>query len=109
MQALWGVGPATLRAARRLGVATVGDLAALPTTLLVARARPGQRAPTCTRSPTAVDDRPVVPDREMKSIGHEETFARDLHERAALVREVVRLADAVGGAAARSTGWPAAR
>ena len=42
-----------------------------------------------------VDDRPVEPDRETKSIGHEETFATDRHTHDELLRELVRLADAV--------------
>ncbi len=41
------------------------------------------------------DDRPVELDREVKSIGHEETFAHDLHDLDDVRREVVRLADAV--------------
>ena len=41
------------------------------------------------------DDRAVEPQRELKSISHEETFAYDLHEPADLRRELVRLADAV--------------
>jgi DNA polymerase-4 len=45
----------------------------------------------------ARDDRPVEPDRAPKSIGHEETYARDHHERASLQREAVRLADSVAG------------
>ena len=42
-----------------------------------------------------LDDRPVEVDREMKSIGHEETFATDRHDHAELLRELVRLSDAV--------------
>ena len=43
------------------------------------------------------DDSPVEPDRETKSIGHEETYARDHHEHEPLRRELVRMADAVAG------------
>jgi DNA polymerase-4 len=42
-----------------------------------------------------VDDREVVPHQRAKSIGHEETFARDHHELASLQHELVRLGDAV--------------
>ena len=41
------------------------------------------------------DDRPVEVERDVKSIGHEETFAHDLHDLADVRRELVRLADAV--------------
>src|ERR687897_19000 len=41
------------------------------------------------------DERPVETEREAKSIGHEETYPRDLVERAEVDRELVRLADAV--------------
>ena len=41
------------------------------------------------------DDRDVEPDREAKSIGHEETFARNAHERSEMRTHLVRLADAV--------------
>jgi DNA polymerase-4 len=42
-----------------------------------------------------LDDRPVVSDLQPKSVGHEETFARDHRELASLQREAVRMADAV--------------
>jgi DNA polymerase-4 len=44
---------------------------------------------------TGQDDRPVEPEREAKSIGHEETYPHDKHTRAEVDREIVRLADAV--------------
>jgi DNA polymerase-4 len=43
-----------------------------------------------------IDERAVEPDQRPKSIGHEETFARDHHRLDSLRREVVRMADAVG-------------
>ena len=91
---LWGVGPATLERLRRMGVSTVGDLAALDR-------RPWSRALGRAHGRHLLDlaagrdDRPVETDRETKSIGHEETFAHDLHELDDLRRELVRLADAV--------------
>ena len=92
--ALWGVGPATRRRLDRFGVATVGDLAALPVETLV-----GALGPALGRSLHDLahnrDARAVVPDRTPKSIGHEETYARDHHDHEPLRREVVRLADAV--------------
>ena len=42
-----------------------------------------------------IDERPVVPDRGLKSVGHEQTFARDLQASDDLIREVVRMSDAV--------------
>jgi DNA polymerase IV len=91
---LWGVGPATLAKLERLGVATVGDLAALPAEALVAalgRAH-GQHLHELSHGR---DDRAVEPDRVLKSVGHEETFARDHHDPDTLGREAVRMSDAV--------------
>ena len=91
---LWGVGPATLGRLRRMGVTTVGDLAALDqaaVTGALGRAH-GQHLLDLAHGR---DDRAVEPHRELKSIGHEETFAHDLHERDEVHREVTRLADGV--------------
>ncbi len=94
VQSLWGVGPATLERLHRLGVVSVGDLAALDPSVLVGavgRAH-GTHLAALARG---VDQRPVEPDRAVKSIGHEETFARDLMSQEEVWGEVVRLADAV--------------
>ena len=91
---LWGVGPATLARLQRMGVDTVGDLAALdPHAVLGALGRAhGQHLVDLANGR---DDRPVEPERDVKSISHEETFAHDLHDAADLEREITRLADAV--------------
>jgi DNA polymerase-4 len=94
IEALWGVGPATRARLDRLGVRTVGDLAAASEEAVVAALGRAQgrhlRALAWAR-----DERPVVPDAKPKSIGHEETFAHDHHDLATLDPELVRLSDAV--------------
>jgi DNA polymerase-4 len=75
-------------------VRTVGDVAALPPETLT-----GALGTHLGRHVHALawarDERAVVPVTAAKSIGHEETFARDLVAAADLQREVVRLSDAV--------------
>ncbi len=107
VEALWGVGPATLRRLTALGVRTVGDLAALGEATLVA-ALGSARGRHLHALAHNRDDRAVVPERAAKSVGHEETFAEDHRDRAVLAREVARLADRVaarlrsGGQVART-------
>jgi DNA polymerase IV len=104
---LWGVGPATLAKLERIGARTVGEVAALPDTALHAAVGKAAGAHLHALAHN-VDERAVTPEHVTKSIGAEETFPRDLHERAELHREVVRLADKVtarlrhGGSVART-------
>lgn len=94
VRALWGVGPATAARLAGLGVQTVGDLAAVPVDTLcrlLGAAHGGHLALLAMGQ----DDRAVEADREAKSIGHEETFASDLHEHESLHPLVVRMADGV--------------
>jgi DNA polymerase IV len=92
--ALWGVGPQTQKKLDRFGIVTVADLAALPVDTLVA-ALGNAQGRHLHELAWARDDRPVVPESKPKSIGHEETYAKDLHDHDTLGREVVRMADAV--------------
>jgi DNA polymerase-4 len=98
---LWGVGPATLAKLERIGAFTVGDVAALPEPALVAAVgnAAGRHLHALAHNR---DERAVTPTHEVKSIGAEETFPRDLHTRDALHREIVRLADKVGARLRRS-------
>ena len=93
VQALWGVGPATLERLRRLGVVTVGDLAAVAESTLV-HTLGKANGRHLHQLALGIDDRAVEPDRPIKSISHEQTFARDLDD-PELALEVVRMADAV--------------
>ncbi|MGI8661638.1 MAG: DNA polymerase IV [Acidimicrobiales bacterium] len=95
VQALWGVGPKTLEKLHARGIRVVADLAALDEDdavrfLGVANGR------HLWRLAHAIDDRGVTPEQAPKSIGHEETFARDHRSHETLRRELVRMADAVG-------------
>jgi DNA polymerase-4 len=94
VQALWGVGPATLARLQRLGVKTVGDLATLPLDTVV-RALGSASGRHLHALANAVDPRAVVPDQAVKSVSHEETFARDLHSMDALRVELLRMGDSV--------------
>jgi DNA polymerase-4 len=93
---LWGVGPRTAERLAGYGISTIGDLARIdPAHLahLVGRAAGAQLHDLAW----ARDPRAVVPDRPAKSVGHEETFATDLHDPEKLRLEVIRLADSVSG------------
>ena len=94
VRALWGVGPATQKRLDRYGVTTIGELAALPAETLV-----GALGPALGRHlhdlAWARDPRSVVPEQPAKSIGHEETYGRNLAGADDLRREVIRLSDAV--------------
>ena len=94
VQALWGVGPKTLEKLTSRGIRTVGDLAALPEDD-AARHLGDANGRHLRRLAHGIDDRAVEPDLRPKSIGHEETFARDHHRLDPLRRELVRMADAV--------------
>jgi DNA polymerase-4 len=91
---LWGVGPATLQRLERMAVRTIGELAALPESSLTASLGTalGSRLHALA---TNEDPRAVVPEREAKSIGAEETFAVDLRSHSACEHELVRIVDRV--------------
>jgi DNA polymerase IV len=78
---LWGVGPKTESALHTLGLRTVGDIAAAHPDHLDRHISGGRDLWELARG---IDPRPVVPDREAKSIGAEDTFEEDLAGREAL-------------------------
>ena len=75
---MWGVGPATEAKLAKRGVRTFAQLRQLTETQLQRDAgEDGSRLYLLSRG---IDDRPVVPSREAKSVGHEQTFREDLRD-----------------------------
>ncbi|MDQ1727117.1 MAG: polymerase [Frankiaceae bacterium] len=92
--ALWGVGEATAETLSKLGLHTVGDLAATPTATLV-RALGQAAGMHLSALARGKDDRAVVPHEPEKSIGAEHTFDTDIDDPADVRRELLRLAERV--------------
>jgi DNA polymerase IV len=76
---LWGVGKATLPRFTALGVATFADARRLSESQL--RDCFGEAGTHFYQLVRGIDDRPVVSDRDAKSISHETTFAVDIADR----------------------------
>ncbi|WP_030718789.1 DNA polymerase IV, partial [Streptomyces sp. NRRL S-237] len=92
VRTLPGVGPATGEHLRRAGITTVGELAEAGEDELVRMV--GRSAGAgLYRMALGLDDRPVVAERDAKSVSVEDTFDVDLHDRVRIRGEVQRLAD----------------
>ena len=103
--AMWGVGPKAAEALQRRGIRTIRDVRESPPEALERALGPalGQRIQELA---IGRDARSVETERIEKSVGHEETFDRDIDDRELLRSELLRLADRVG-ARLRSSGWHA--
>jgi DNA polymerase-4 len=90
--ALWGVGEKTEEELTRIGLRTIGDIAATPESALVTAV--GQAAGSHLYALAwGRDERHVNPHEPERSIGAEETFARDIADVALIHREFLRLAE----------------
>jgi len=78
LRKLPGVGEATMRVFEAMGLATCGELAAVPLAELTHRF--GKRGAWFYRVARGIDERPVVANRERKSVSIEDTFAADHDE-----------------------------
>ncbi len=101
VRALWGVGPVTGRRLESLGILTVGDIASLPDGALQRFLGVAQGTHLAELA-RGHDPRPVVPEQEAKSIGHEETFASDVWDRERLHDHLLRMVDASATALRRA-------
>ncbi|MFJ5631017.1 DNA polymerase IV [Streptomyces goshikiensis] len=92
VRTLPGVGPVTGQHLRRAGITTVGELAEAGEDELV-RMLGRSHGVGLHRMALGLDDRPVVAERDTKSVSVEDTFDVDLHDRVRIRYEVQRLAD----------------
>ena len=91
-RALWGVGPKTAESLDRLGLHTVADIANTPRSTLV-RALGDATGESLYELAWGRDYRNVIPDEPEKSIGNEETFARDIDSPEEILAEFLRMAE----------------
>lgn len=91
---LWGVGPKTAERLARLGIHTIGDIARWPSDDLAYRF--GKHGEELAQRARGIDDRPVEPESETKSVSKEITFARDARDAETLRRTLRSLAEGVG-------------
>jgi DNA polymerase-4 len=91
---LWGVGDKTADLLGRLAIRTVGDLARTPPAVLE-RLLGESSARHLVALAHGIDDRDVIPYEAPKSVGHEETFERDLDDTDEILRELLHLSGRV--------------
>jgi DNA polymerase-4 len=94
VQVLWGVGPVTAQKLSSIGISTVADLTKAPVELLCARF--GRHGAEMARQARGIDNSPVITEHELKSVGQERTFGRDLMDRDSLREQLWQLSQGVG-------------
>ncbi len=91
---LWGVGPATARELERHAIRTIAQLRRLP--LEAAEHLFGNHGRHLGLLARGIDERPVVPEYEAKSVSNETTFGEDLTDDAMLRAWLQQLVEQVG-------------
>ncbi|HWF86045.1 MAG TPA: DNA polymerase IV [Vicinamibacterales bacterium] len=96
VDALWGVGPVTAKKLRARGIERLVDVRTVE--LATLRETVGSLADWLQQLAHGIDDRPVVPNREVKSSGSENTYPGDLTDLDAIRLEITEMA-------ARAVSW----
>ena len=94
VDALWGVGPRTRERLAALGIHTVGQVVATSPDGLARQL--GKLGHDLHRQAQGIDPRPVITERETKSISQETTFAQDVEDTETLRRALRQQAAEVG-------------
>ena len=90
VEALWGVGPVTAERLRAAGVVRLVDVRTVDPRVL--RDAVGRQTDWLRRLADGIDDRPVSPERSVKSSGSEHTYPTDLTDVGTIREELERLA-----------------
>ena len=91
---LWGVGPKTAESMYALNIHTIGDIAQQHEQFMIHHF--GKNGYDMWRHARGIDNRPVEPDQEAKSISNEITFNQDVRDGDELRRVLRNLAENVG-------------
>ncbi len=93
VERIWGVGKKGAKRLHNLGLLTIGQLARTPAQCLIEQF--GEAGRLFSELAQGHDDRPVVPDREAKSVSSETTFSRDIGDRSILRSVLLDLVDLI--------------
>ncbi len=91
---LWGAGQRTQQTLRKLGIHTIGDLAAYPRDVL--KQKFGKMGDHFYRLAHGIDDRAVHSAEGVKSVSNEHTFGSDEADESILLQTLLRLSEKVG-------------
>ena len=90
VHALWGVGPVTAKRLRTAGIVRLVDIRTVDPQVL--RDTVGSQSSLLRRLANGIDDRPVTPNRIIKSSGSEHTYPKDLTDKGTMQGELDRMA-----------------
>jgi DNA polymerase-4 len=90
---MWGVGKVTQKTLTRLNVHTFRDLRLMPVEALEKEF--GKHGYMMHQLSMGIDERDVVPHHDAKSIGHEQTFSKDIMDLEVAKKELLGLANSV--------------
>lgn len=90
VDALWGVGPVTAKRLRTAGIVRLVDIRTVDPQVL--RDTVGSQSSLLRRLANGIDDRPVTPNRIIKSSGSEHTYPKDLTDKGTMQGELDRMA-----------------
>ncbi|MBW1956825.1 MAG: DNA polymerase IV, partial [Deltaproteobacteria bacterium] len=93
VEKMWGAGKVTQAALKQLNIRSFYDLRRMPADFMERKF--GKHGIQMHRLASGLDDRDVVTEHDMKSIGHEETFEKDVVDPAAARRELLSLSNRV--------------
>lgn len=90
---IWGIGKVATKRFNQLGIQTVSQLRALEPDLLTELF--GEQGQHLWKLSQGIDDRPVVPERQAKSISRETTFSQDVTDMEILKAVLIELVEDV--------------
>lgn len=90
---IWGIGQVTDKKFAKLGIRTIGQLRTLPKSKLAQEF--GASGDHFWNLARGIDNREVVPDREAKSVSHENTFPEDVRDMEVLRAWLLELTELV--------------
>ncbi len=100
---LWGIGPKTEAGLAELGIKTVGELAEADPQMLLEKF--GSLGPQYRLMAQGIDESPVAEEWEVKSVGREHTFEKDVEEPEVVYAALNKLASRVCGELEETGFW----